>query len=199
MRIFLPLPSRLDNAAAFSLIEVLVVVAVAAILMALAVPATSNLMAANNVTRAGQQLNDQIALARQLASTRGQSVRVVFYKPDSTNFSAIQLLGGEGFSNALTRPAVFPETFALVPDLSPLLNKIAGNTNSSGNTRIAGQADVQGLYLTIRANGRVEPALVSGTDNYVTVARNPGTGFLTNNFTAVAIDPLNARTTIYRP
>lgn len=184
---------------AFSLIEVLIVVAIAGILMTLTVPAVGNLMAANNIARAGQQLNDQIALARQLASTRGQSVIVVLYKPDGTNYSALQIKGGKGFSNALTRPTVFPENFFLNPAQSPLLDEITANTTNSGTARIAGKTSAEGLFFTIRASGRVEPDLIAGTNNYLTVARWTGSEFLTNNLTTVAIDPLNGRTSLHRP
>ena len=165
--------------------------------MAMTVPAIGNLAAANNIARAGQQLNDSLALARQMASTRGQSVRVALYRPDNSNYSAMQVLGGNSFSNALTRPITFPENFAIVPNLSPLLDKLP-QTNS-GTLRLGGKQNVDYKYLTIRASGRVEPALTPGIDNYLTVARLAGTKFFTNNYTAVAIDPLNGRTTTYRP
>ena len=57
-------------------------IAILAILMVMTVPSMGSLLDTNNVTRAGQMINDQIAMARQLASTRGQSVQVRFYKPD---------------------------------------------------------------------------------------------------------------------
>ena len=189
-----PFPGSRDFSRGFSILELLVVIAILAILMVMTVPSMGSLLDTNNVTRAGQMINDQIAMARQLASTRGQSVQVRFYKPDGTNFTAMQVMGGAGYSNALSKPALFPDNFALNAGMSPMLTALTYTTNS-GTASIRGKVNADASFFLIRASGAVEPDL--GTNNYITVAntrRNPPV-----NYATIQVDPDSARTSIYRP
>ncbi len=77
---------------AFTLIEMLVVVALMLIFLSLAVPAVSSVLAGVNLGRGGQQIADQIMLGRQNALTRNCSVEVRFIRPRRTaNHRAIVL------------------------------------------------------------------------------------------------------------
>ncbi len=69
------LPSR-----AFSLVELLVVIAVIAIVAGFAVPAVTTMLKGSQLTQGSQMVVDQIALARQTALSRNRSVEVRFYK-----------------------------------------------------------------------------------------------------------------------
>ena len=65
---------------AFSLVELLVVVAVIAIVAGFAVPAVTTMLKGSQLTQGSQTVVDQIALARQTALSRNRSIEVRFYK-----------------------------------------------------------------------------------------------------------------------
>jgi uncharacterized protein (TIGR02596 family) len=65
---------------AFSLVELLVVIAVIALIAGFAVPAATTMIKGSQLTQGSQALRDQIALARQLALSRNRTIEVRFYK-----------------------------------------------------------------------------------------------------------------------
>ena len=88
----------------FSLIELVVVVAIIGIIAVFAVPAASTIIRGSQLTQASQVMQDQISLARQYALTKNRPVEVRFYrfadieapgedleKPETGKFRAIQL------------------------------------------------------------------------------------------------------------
>ena len=70
---------------AFTLLELLVVIALIATLTFVAVPAFKGFGQANNLAAAQRQLQDDLALARQLAIKHRAPVYMVFFAPDRTN------------------------------------------------------------------------------------------------------------------
>lgn len=66
--------------AAFSLVELLVVVAVIAVIVAFAIPAANSMLRGSQLTQGSQSLGDQIGLARQSAISRNHPVEVRFYR-----------------------------------------------------------------------------------------------------------------------
>lgn len=64
---------------AFSLIELVVVIAIIAIIAGFIVPAATGVLRGSAITQASQILTDQISLARQLALSRNRAVEVRFY------------------------------------------------------------------------------------------------------------------------
>lgn len=102
-------------AAGFSLIELLVVVAIIAAIISFAVPATNELLRGSQLTQGSQALSDQMAFARQMALSRNRPVELRFYKyadletpgedvaqPETWNFRAFQLF--EVLENGATLP-----------------------------------------------------------------------------------------------
>ena len=71
------LPARRS---AFSLIELVVVIAIIAIIATFTVPAASTILRGSAITQASQTLTDQISLARQMALSRNRAVEVRFYQ-----------------------------------------------------------------------------------------------------------------------
>ena len=98
---------------AFSLIELLVVVAIVAILAALVIPAMSSLGRSNSLSGAVQMVSGALDLAHQSAMAQNRPVEVRFYKlpedgkPASapSDYRALQLfLIDDVSTNALTKP-----------------------------------------------------------------------------------------------
>jgi len=65
---------------AFSLVELLVVVAVIAVIVAFAIPAANSMLRGSQLTQGSQSLGDQVAFARQAAISRNRPVEVRFYR-----------------------------------------------------------------------------------------------------------------------
>lgn len=65
---------------AFSLVELLVVVAVIAIIISFAIPAANSMLKGSQLTQGSQALGDQIAFARQAALSHNRPVEVRFYR-----------------------------------------------------------------------------------------------------------------------
>jgi uncharacterized protein (TIGR02596 family) len=89
---------------AFSLVELVVVIAVLAILAAFSVPAVTSMLQGSSLTQASQMLVDQMNLARQFALSKNSTVGVRFYrysdpdtpgedvtKPEKGRFRALQV------------------------------------------------------------------------------------------------------------
>lgn len=177
------------------------VVALMGVVLSLLVPSLNSMLDANKISLCGQIINDQVALCRQLAATRGRALQLRIYKPDGAHYSALQIVDANNPAGvvSLGKPVAFPENYVLYPDWSPLIDALSVGTTytiNSGPVQIAGRTDVSGVFLLIRASGAVEPAL-SAANNYVTVAnvrKDPPV-----NFATVQIDSLSARPTTYRP
>jgi len=88
----------------FSLVELLVVVAVIGVIVAFAVPAANSMLRGSQLTQGSQGLGDQVAYARQVAISRNRPVEVRFYRyadldtpgekvddPETWKFRAFQL------------------------------------------------------------------------------------------------------------
>jgi len=65
---------------AFTLVELLAVMAVIAVVIAFAVPAATQIMRGSQLTQGSQQFADQIGYARQLAISRNRPIEVRFYR-----------------------------------------------------------------------------------------------------------------------
>ncbi len=180
---------------AFSLIELLVVVALMAILMSLAMPAV-RMSASMGISQAGDMVADQIALAKQEASTRSRDVEVRILQLDTNEtagFGGVQLWGADdlGAMKPLGRVVKLPVGVgvATAANISPLL----GLTNGT----IPGQ-NIPYRGFRIRSNGLPQRE-ITAANNFLTVQSLRDGENLGVNFYAVRIHPLTGRITSYRP
>ncbi|MEI7765964.1 MAG: prepilin-type N-terminal cleavage/methylation domain-containing protein [Phycisphaerae bacterium] len=78
------IPTNQPRKPGFTLIELMVVIAIIIILMLVAVPALNSIFANASLTMAENQIRSTIALARAQALRDRRSVGVVFFEPDAT-------------------------------------------------------------------------------------------------------------------
>src|SRR5579871_1519334 len=119
--------SRLNS---FTLIEMLVVLAIMAILTSLTIPAAIKVLRSSNLTAGGNRLVDQLALARQTAMARNCHVEFRIYElPDPTisssatpavyrAFQSFSLDNDGSQTNAISKVIFLPDGIAMVNNIS---------------------------------------------------------------------------------
>jgi uncharacterized protein (TIGR02596 family) len=188
-----------ERSPAFTLVELLVVISIMALMTALVVPAVTSMLDGANLAQGGTIVNDQIALARQIASARNSTVEVRLIKiPPAPGYRALQLwVSGSGSAQVPVGKVVsFPQSVAISQDgtvLSKMLaSLIVSGTMTAGVTQnatyvsfslrpsgevvpvVTGSSARAGLYLTV-----VPARLASATSpppNYATIQLNPDSG-----------------------
>lgn len=131
---------------AFSLIELLVTVAILSIMLALTVPPISQLMRSSGIATAGDQLLTTLSQARQIAASRNRTVEVRFYRyvesndPPQGRFRAVQLFLIEPSAQGSTtqtasRKLTLPSNTYLSPTaaLSSLIQPTPRNPRRTGS------------------------------------------------------------------
>ena len=212
------------NSRAFTLIEMLVVVAIIAILLSLVVPAVVTLMQSSNLNKSAQLLTDELNFARQIALSQNRNVEVRFYKlPSPTNsqdlqFRAFRSLAAIGTSTTesplstvryLPAPIIISTATDSVTNImvSTLLN--AGNPNLSGlmtgteNLPVSGTTPYISFFFRATEGTNLAPITGTNSNWYLTLysetaANITATGIPANYFTA-QVDPVTGRVLTYRP
>lgn len=178
------------NRGGFSLVELLMVMAIIVLVMALVVPAASSLRSSFALNAAGQAVFDSLALARQSALTRNQVVAMRFYHSvNGGAFEAFQLVvfDADGSERPLNRVNRLSDGLILSRNArhSSLLQDAPGRTFLPGAGEMAyaelrfrrdGSADLdssQLWFLTV-TNEREEETEVP--KNYVSFLVEPGNG-----------------------
>lgn len=189
---------------AFTLVELLVVMAIVAALIALVVPAFQGIGRGNRITAAGQSVMSQLALARQRALTLSRAVDVRFQKrpPEAggpAEYASMQIFRA-GDSVPLAGEEKLPPGVRFVEgdDFSTLL--AARNTTAVGEPGIAPDVRV----IRFRPDGSTTLTVPgAGEDQwFVTVASitdKPAEGLPAKNFATVQINPVNGRARLHRP
>lgn len=194
--------SKIENPArqrrAFSLLELLAVMAIIGIMAVLVIPTVNQMSGGMAVTQAGQQINDQLALARQLAVGRNVNIEVRFIRDedDDNNFVAMQLWeldrGGEN-AKPIGRMSRLPQTVVINATLSPLLESLEP---ASGEFAAMGEREY--VALRFRPNGRMTAQPPMRASILTAQLRREDPEEPVNYFT-IQINPLTGRITAYRP
>ncbi len=180
---------------AFTLLELLVVMAIAVAMMVFFVGALSDVLRAGRITQAAQTIVDAINLARETAVARNNVVEVVFKKEardgvaDQAYFQRVlgRVVAKDGTKTEILCRHWLPEgtLISTVSGLSSMLDETLG----------------EGIFR-IRPNGELETVTGAGNHWFVTVVafgdkdRNASA---LRNFATIQINPFTARTFTHRP
>lgn len=203
---------------AFSLVELLVVIALLLILMALVLPATTSLMRSMNISRAAALVTDEMNFARQTALSRNRDVEVRFYRMGSKldgnvkQFRAMRSFLADGTDPAKSQPLskvkYLPDTVILSDNttLSSLLD--VNNPSRSGlsqgtETLPAGSTEYVGFLFRANGGTSLKPIAPPMGNWFVTVVgengQAEGGGDLPPNYFTAQVDPVTGRMRSFRP
>jgi uncharacterized protein (TIGR02596 family) len=216
----LPAPKRFlapkSGPAGFSLVELLVVLAVIAILAYFAAPLSSLLQEANSLAFAGQLVGDELAVARQYAASSNQTVYVRFIKPSTstgiTGYGYMQLWRADpaNSGNYLPVDRIIKLPTGIEISSKSQLSPLASSANLTTGTMPAGSSVAGNTFysLTIRPDGNVLEANASTTTaagnlpNYfftILPTRYDSNIVLPQNYLTIQVNPDTANTQTYRP
>jgi uncharacterized protein (TIGR02596 family) len=213
---------KAHRAHGFSLVELLVVLAIIAILSALIIPSISSVMRGSALTMGAQKVLAEISLAHQTALTQDRQVEVRFYRVAKAGlpgevagnaatgkFRALQSFSydSSGNATALDKVQWLPDT--VIMDSGAALSTLLGTGQAKSNWSTA---DPQ---VPLPSAGTAYTACVfdfqpDGSTNlnpigqqwFVTVHTlylGDNLGALPGNFEMYQIDPLNGHVQSYRP
>lgn len=182
---------------AFTLVELLVVVAIIALLMTLSVPAWNAIAEGNKTTSAAQSLSDALRLARQLALAKSSPVefRIFNTLPKggvTSNYCAFAYyqLTDSGATNQMTRTNYLPSGTAL--STAANYSTLIGTNGASYNSSPA--------YNSFRFRPDGSTDLLVSSNWYVTIVREreATNATLPNNFITLQLDAFNGNVSFYR-
>jgi len=193
------------SATAFSLVELLVVLAIVSVLAVLATPALMSTLASSKLNSASQTVADSVTLARQEAVAKDRNVQVRFYNLTTGTFQgwrAIQVVRVEQTSSGstlvpVTKVRLLPDGVIVSPmsALSPLLT--ADSAISGAITLpVYGNASYSGFYFL--PSGSVENAL-SSANNFITIQNASAPGSPPADYSTVQVNPVTGKVITYRP
>jgi uncharacterized protein (TIGR02596 family) len=200
---------------AFTLVELLVVMAIIAILIAISMPATSSFLEASNLDSAAHQVADQINLAHQLSSSQNVTIELRLFKlagATTAGYTAMQLgtYNSSGTWTPINHLANLPRQIAIsqsstvstalsAPEFATPLTMGANNGLISSATYV---------FFDFRPTGVLTPVLnaVAATNmsKYALVVLPARSAALTSlstvkNYAIVQINPVTATPQVYRP
>ncbi len=204
----------MKRCSAFSLIELLVVMAIIVILMAAAVPALNSVLEGGRLTQATTLIVNQFTLAKQNATTENKNITLrVIRKDTSSPYDRIQLVRLDSAGNAtpMLRVATLPTQTAIASD--PSLSSIMGIAESAADPTkdpsIPGlETSYRYVQFTFRPRGSLETFRTPDNlglnieDNWfatVVFARHASDSSPPANFATIQIDPVNGGVQVYRP
>lgn len=207
--------------AGFTLIEMMVVVAVIALLTISVAPMVFDTMTATRITSAGETLAAQISLGRQLAVSGNQDVEVRFYEYEDVNepgsgrvVHAVVLMRSAGnftpgangavLAQQLTDTFYLPSGIVVASGakLSPPLYRLPANQDRENIIKKSGSATYRAFHFYPDGSTDLPQNSIPANQSYFTVgeARLMASGnAIPKNFYAVQVDPNTGRTVTYRP
>jgi uncharacterized protein (TIGR02596 family) len=189
---------------AFSLLELLIVIAIMGILAALTLPAFNSISGGRKLDLAGSQVVDTLSLARQSAMAQGCRVRLELADigASSPDYRIHRLLEfRNGTWQAASKWMTLDDTVKISSDASrtSLINQITNSATTNFTYRGTNFSNKKVIPVTFLPDGTT---LLSGTNNFLTLEpiRSPkdasGNAL---NWSCIVINPVTGRATAYRP
>lgn len=222
-------PPKLRRHAAFSLVELVIVISVIVIIAAFTMPAMNTLLRGSHLTQASGILVGQLNIARQQALSRNRPVEVRFYRyadpeipgetvsdPKTGRYRAMQLFEvlPTGVALPINKIQVLPGgtvfAYAEGTGISSLLDKATAGRDSDKKPgvddpnapRLPRGVDLNYEYASFRFN-QDGSTNKSPTGNWFVTVVNINDNVQGNqpppNFFTVQIDPVSGTTRTYRP
>jgi uncharacterized protein (TIGR02596 family) len=208
----------------FTMVELLVVLAIMAILISISAPAIVGIMRSSRLTVGSTQFVNQLALARQYAMANNCQVEVRIYQlpdtatPSSTTpsvyraFQSYALSSSGGTATPVTKLLYLPDQIYIVNNttVSSLLNYSASSSPyySTGTTAGASlgtwpASSYNYVYFHFKPDGSTDLIPSASPGWYVSMANQhdpvqSSTG-LPNNFVTLLIDALTGHVRYFRP
>jgi uncharacterized protein (TIGR02596 family) len=200
---------------AFTLVELLVVMAIVGILSTLIIPSIGSLMRSYNLNRASSMITDELTSSRQAALTKNADVEVRFYQTGTTeNSTDLQYRAFRAFLSATDQPLdkinYLPNQVIICPN--PTYSTLLDYTNTSRSGISTNQEVLPGgttmtpyVSFTFRATGGTgltpvtPPIGIWDLALYTeTTPATTSTG-LPSNYITVQVDPVTGNERVYRP
>ena len=198
---------KLKTFSAFSLIELLVVVAIIGLLMTAAVPAINSVLENGRLTQAATLVVNQFTLARQKASAENKNITLRFIRKDDDDdspYDCIQLVTLDSATNAtpVSRLITLPMQTAIASNtgLTSLMSLTESTANSTQDPSLP-ELGTSYLYkqCTFRPRGSLDLNIQSNWFATVVLQRNASNTTAPANFATIQVDPVNGGLQVYRP
>jgi uncharacterized protein (TIGR02596 family) len=199
----------------FSLIELLVVMAIIVILIAFVTPAFNSMGKASSLTNGASMIVDQLNLARQTALTQNRMVQVRFYKlqdelQSPAAYRAIQLMifDESGLSSKpLTKVQQLPNRVVVMEDgtYSTILDATKNKRPESRDIIPNAKQEVPYHFFRYRPGGAtdLDPNGAPGGDRWFLTVKSendkPAEGKPAANYVTAVVDPVSGRVKTLRP
>lgn len=200
----------------FTLLELLVVVAIIMLLASLLVPAFNGIGRASNLTNASRMVGDSLEAARLTAMAENRVVEVRFYKlPDELGSLKFRAMQSYRYNAAMQGEPVPVSKLVRLPTAVIMVEKDEFSTllsadNTRGGMQVLPGSGLNAAYKAVRftpvGSTDLHPTGTGAGDRwFVTfLGENspPASGAATlpaDNFATLVVEPVSGRTTTYRP
>lgn len=190
---------------AFTIVELLAVVAIIALLTSLSVVGIASVLTGSRLSATGMEVTDALSEARQLALARGKEVQVRFYKKEPEGFfdQLSVVVSASGSSPAEYSRVGQPFPTGIVGENDAALSTLASLVEATENGPNAPSSVRNRKYVAVKflADGRTDLA----TDSEWSIVLRPRFAAASgktpgyDNYIAVVVDPLSGRTFRYQP